>query len=240
MREIASAQANLLYGYAWTLVDVGIMICGLLVMKLVIRAFNPPGMPAATFLITGLVPFYLFQNAYGSIESALGRNKPLLVLPVVTELDIIFGGFLQLFVTYTIVMVVATTISSIFDQSAPPANFAGVALLFLASGLIGLFFGLVLLPIQRVYPPAGKFIGFVLRFSLMGSDVFFLASTIPTEYMYYLRWNPMLHVEELMHTYWFGVYRTPVGQPSYVIESVIVLAVLGLICERYTRKRLRK
>jgi ABC-type polysaccharide/polyol phosphate export permease len=50
-------------------------------------------------------------------------------------------------------------------------------------------------------------------------------------------WNPLLHIEELIRTYWFTSYHTPVGSPAYVAECLLIMTFLGLLVERYVRRR---
>jgi ABC-type polysaccharide/polyol phosphate export permease len=52
-----------------------------------------------------------------------------------------------------------------------------------------------------------------------------------------LTWNPMLHVSELMRTYWFTSYQSPVGNPFYIAECVLGVCALGFSLERYVRYR---
>lgn len=238
IREVNSQQQNLMYGYAWALVDVALAIGGLLVMKLAIKAFNPPGMPPAVFIVIGVVPWYLFQHGYDIPRTAIGRNKRLLTFPIVTELDLILAAQVQLLVLYGIMFVICATIASIFEQSPMPWDPMAIMLLFIAAWLIGIFFGLMLLPLQRIYPPMSKFISFALRPGMILSGVFIPLTIFPEYTWPYLTWNPMLHVEELIKTYWFTSYHSPVGQSAYVVEVLLGMAVAGLLCERYVRQRL--
>jgi capsular polysaccharide transport system permease protein len=238
IREINSQQQNLMYGYAWALVDIALMIGGMLVMKLAIKAFNTPGMPPAVFIISGIIPWYLFQHGYDVPRSAITRNRRLLTFPIVTELDIIVAAEVQLLVLYGIMYVICATIASAIEQSPMPRSPLAIMLLFFASWLLGVFFGLILLPLHRIYAPMNKFLSFFLRLGMFLSGVFLTISFFPGYVWPYLTWNPMLHVEELIKTYWFSTYRTPVGQSMYVVECLLGMAVTGLLCERYVRRRL--
>lgn len=238
LREINAQQQTLMYGYAWALVDVVLTIGGLLVMKLAIRAFNPAGMAPATFIVTGIIPWYIFHHGYSIPYSALARNKRLLTFPIVTELDIIVAAGLQLLLTYGIIFVVASVVASALENSPPPPQPLAVMLLVLSSWLCGILFGCVLLPLRRLYDPIDKFLHFFLRFGMILSGVFVPITFFPEYIWPYLSWNPMLHVAELIHTYWFSVYHTPIGSSSYLMESLLGLTVVGLLCERYVRWRL--
>lgn len=238
MREINAQQASLMYGYVWALIDAGLSVLGLLVMKLVLRAFNPPGLPAATFILSGALPWFLFVNLYNSPGSAIARNRKLLSFPGVTELDLVIGSSIQTAITYTIMLVITTTISSVIEQSPFPRFPLGIMLLLIVVWLMGIAFGMILMPLNRLYPPISKFISFVLRFGLFLSSVFFPLTRFPSYIWPYLTWNPMLHVEELLRQYWFASYVSPVASPMFIAEWVLGLLAFGLLCERYSRERI--
>lgn len=238
IREVNAQQQNLMYGYAWALIDVALTIGAMLVLKLAIKAFNPPGMPPAVFIVIGAIPWYLFQHGYDAPQRAITRNRRLLTFPIVTELDIILAAEVQLLVLYGIMFVICSTIASAFEQSPMPRVPIAIILLFLAAWLVGVFFGLMILPLQRIYPPISKFISFFLRPGMILSGVFIPISIFPEHFWPYLTWNPMLHVEELIKTYWFNTYHSPVGQSTYLVECLVGMAVTALLCERYVRWRL--
>jgi capsular polysaccharide transport system permease protein len=238
MREINAQQATLMYGYAWALIDAGLSVLGLLVMKLVLKAFNPPGLPPATFILTGALPWFMWATLYAMPGGAIARNRRLLSLPIVTELDLVLGASIQIMMTYSVTLVVTTIISSYFENSSFPRYPLGILLLLLAIWVMGVSFGLFLMLVNRVYAPASKFIQFFLRFSLFLSGVFIPLTRFPSYIWPYLTWMPMLHVEELLRQYWFHNYVSPVGNAFYVAECALGMAAFGLLCERYCRYRL--
>jgi capsular polysaccharide transport system permease protein len=238
VREINAQQANLMYGYVWALVDAALAVLGLLVMKLVLRAFNPPGLPAATFILSGALPWFMWMALYASPAMSISRNRKLLSFPIVTELDLIIGGSLQVVITYTVVLVFMTAISSWWEVVPPPRFPLGLLLLMLAIWAMGLSFGMFLMLVNRIYAPAAKFIAFFLRFALFLCGVYIPITKFPSYIWPYLTWMPMLHVEELLRQYWFYNYVSPVGNPIYVLECVMGMIAVGLLCERYARVRL--
>jgi capsular polysaccharide transport system permease protein len=238
VREIQSQQANLAYGYGWVLFDAVLSFTGLMVMKVAIRAFNVPGLPPVTYLVSGLIPWFLFQSAYTAPASAIKRNQRLLSMPGVTPLDLVLAGSLQILCTYGLLFPVAATISSFYEKVSFPRFPLGVILLFICCWLIGVSFGLVVMIFTRLYAPAGKFVSFFMRFALILSGVVVSIKLFPESVWPYLAWNPMLHVEELLRVYWFTGYASPIANPAYVLECLVVLMCAGLLVERYVRRRL--
>src|ERR1700722_14249960 len=105
IREINAQQSTLMYGYAWALVDTGLAVLGLLVLKLVLRGFNPPGLPPATYILSGALVWFMFQHMYALPAQAISRYKRLLSLPLVTELDVVLAASIQIFTTYSITLI---------------------------------------------------------------------------------------------------------------------------------------
>lgn len=238
LREMQSQNTSLDYGYAWALIDVCISVAALTVMKVFIKALSPAGMPPILFLVSGMLPWLTFQSTATAMEGAIVRSKRLLLLPGVTPLDLALAKALQIFCTYGVVFVVAAVGCSYFEHTGLPKSIPGVTLVYISSWLLGVAYGLVTMPLSRVFPPAGKIIGVVWRFGLLFSAVFFVIRMLPQWTWPYFTWNPMVHVEELMRTYWFTAYNTPVGSPVYILEWLVTLALLGLSLERYVRYRI--
>jgi len=239
LREIQSQQAGLAYGFGWVFFDAFLGVAALMIMKFAIRGFSRPGVPPFTFLVSGLVPWMMFSATYHAPANAVSKGQKLLLLPVITELDLMLASALRIFLVYTILFVILAVLAAIGDGIGPPRFPLGVALLFFNMSLMGIAFGIVLLTLNRLYSPAAKFTGFFLRFMMILSGVIFSLTMFPPTIWPYLLWNPLLHVEELLRVYWFNNYQTPGVSAFYVAESLLVMIFFGLLLERYLRRRLR-
>lgn len=238
IRDMQSQQANLAYGFGWVFFDAFLSFAGLLFVKLVIRAFNPHGVPPVTFIVSGLVPWLMFSACYHLPEGAIKRGRKLLSLPVVTELDLVLASSVRVFLTFTILFVVLSTIAGFYEQVPFPKFPLGIAILYLCMWPLGISFGFILMALNRLYAPAAKFVGFFLRFSMLLSGVIFQITMFPPSVWPYLTWNPLLHIEELLRSYWFYSYQTPIGSPLFVTQCFVGMAFFGLLLERYARRRL--
>ena len=238
LREMQSQQANLAYGFGWVFFDAFLGFASLMVMKFVIRGFNRPGVPPFTFLISGIIPWMVFSATYASPAGAIAKGKSMLQLPIVKELDLVLATALRIFVVYAVFFLILGVIAKFVDGIPPPQFLLGIVLLFFCMSIMGIAFGIFLMTINRIYAPAGKFIGFFLRFMMIISGVVFSLTMFPTTFWPYLLWNPFLHVEELMRTYWFNNYETPGISAYYVAKSLVAMVFFGLLLERYARRRL--
>jgi capsular polysaccharide transport system permease protein len=233
-----SQQASLAYGYGWVMFDAFLGFGMLMVMKLAIRGFSRPGVPPFSYLVSGLIPWMLFQSTYGAPPGAIAKGRSLLQLPMVTELDLVIAASLRIFCTYAILFVLLAVVCTYYDGIPFPRFPLGVGLLFLSMSLMGTAFGLVLMVINRLFPVASKFTSIPLRFSMIISGVVISLSLFPPTIWPYLLWNPLLHVEELLRVYWFYNYQTPVVSAAYVAECLGGMIFFGLLIERYARRRI--
>ncbi|HEY6578827.1 MAG TPA: hypothetical protein VIY09_05855 [Rhizomicrobium sp.] len=239
IRDIQSQQTGLAYGLGWVFFDTFLAFAGLLIMKVAIRGYGGiPGIPVVTYLVSGLVPWLMFSSMYHLPDGAIKRSKNLLHLPVVTELDLVLAAAVRGFLIYSIVFVVLATLAAFYDGIGFPRFPLGIMLMFLSMFIMGIGLGFILMILSRLYAPAGKFVGFFMRFSMILSGVIFQVAMFPSSALPYLAWNPLLHVEELLRTYWFYSYHTPIGSPAYVAECVLIMTFFGLLLERYARRRL--
>ncbi|MGH6888530.1 MAG: ABC transporter permease [Rhizomicrobium sp.] len=238
IRDMQSQQANLVHGWAWVFFDAFLAFAALLIMKLAIRAFNPPGVPPITFIVSGLIPWLMFSACHNLPDGAIKRGKKLLALPIVTELDLVVASAIRIFMTFAILFLVLATVAGFYEHVPFPRVPIGILLLFVCLWLMGVCFGVMLMALNRLYQPAAKFVAFFLRFSTIISGVIFSVTMFPPSIWPYLAWNPFLHIEELLRVYWFYSYETPIGSPLFVTQCLVGMLFLGLLLERYARRRL--
>jgi capsular polysaccharide transport system permease protein len=238
VREMQASNASYVYGYAWALVEVCISMAALTVLKVFIKALSPPAMPPVLFLLLGAIPWFTFHNTATGMLQIVTQRKKLLQLPHVTPMDLMLSKATLVLCTYGSVFFVALVGADFFEGGEVPRSAAGLVIVYLMSWLAGMGFGMSLMPLVRIFPPGIKLLAVIWRFGLILSGVYFTITSLPSNYWGYLTWNPMLHVSELMRTYWFTSYQTPVGNPFYVAICAFGLLILGLLMERYVRLRL--
>ena len=237
VREMQTSNSSYVYGYAWALAEVCITLTALTVMKIFIHAFNPPGMPPVIFILLGGIPWFTFHNTAGGMFQVVSQRRKMLLLPHVTPIDIMLAKATTVLVTYGSIFFVGLVVFDYFEGAGVPRSVAGLVIIYLLSWVLGIGFGMSLMPLVRVFPPGLKLLSVIWRFGLILSGVYFTISKIPSNYWIYLTWNPMLHVSELMRTYWFSTYQTPVGNPFYVMACATGVLIFGLLLERYIRLR---
>ena len=233
IRGMQSAGRKLNYGYAWTFVQPIVMIAFFRVMMRV-TGLAPAGMGVTTFLVLGTMGIFTFSSAMSI--SMKPPKRGLSVIPRVTVLDMFLAQGILVFITYDLLFWLFVIPASLYDGDWPPQNAFGVQAIFIADWLLGLSFAIVFNAISRIFPPASEFKKMLVRPIRLISGMFFVITSIPTFLWPWFTWNPVMHVCELLRSYWFVTYVTPIGSFTYVMVWVAALAVLGLTLERYVRR----
>ena len=112
-REMRAHGGESRIGYLWALIEPALHLGGfMLVFTYLIKRNVPLGTSTALFLLTGIVPYFLFSKMANYISGAVGSNRSLLSLPPVKPLDVIaarvvlesttylFVGLIMFFVLY--------------------------------------------------------------------------------------------------------------------------------------------
>lgn len=233
IRAMQSVGKRLAYGYAWSFLQPIVMIA---FFRILMRAtgYAPAGMTPMTFLVLGVLSVLTFIRAMGA--GARSPRRGMMVIPRVTQLDLFLAQGLLTFITYDILLWLFAVPASIYDGVWPPENALGIQVVFIADWLLGISFGLVWNAVGRLFPPIHEFKRMIVRPLRVISGMFFVIVSIPTSAWPYLIWNPILHVSELMRSYWFTVYTTPVGSLPYIVLWICGLLLLGLSLDRYLRR----
>jgi capsular polysaccharide transport system permease protein len=236
IRDMQAANARVELGLAWALVEVLLYVAIISLVRVFIKAFMPPNMPPFTFLMLGILPWQTFSHTARSVETIVSKNRGLLILPIVKPLDLVFAKAIETFCIYGLMFLLLVSVSAYLEGAGLPRFPLGIVLCYLAAWLMGMSFGMILLPTQRVFPPSRWLLSPLMRIGFWTSGLYFVIASLPQSIWPYLDWNPMLHVNELMRTYWFATYTSPIGSPAYIIECLAGMALFGLSLERFIRR----
>ena len=153
------------------------------------------------FLITGLLPFFLFRNLARKLPSAIGASRGLFAYRQVLPIDALAARAIVEVGLYSAVYLIALFLLGWMGYHAVPQAplqliVVSVVLLALGTGLGVLFAVLVH---QR--PRVNTVIGFVFLPLYLASGVIFPLHNLPPAVRDWLLYNPVLHLIELSRTY---------------------------------------
>ncbi|MEI9929113.1 MAG: hypothetical protein WDM89_00740 [Rhizomicrobium sp.] len=224
------------YGFAWALLEPLMFIGIMRLARSAFKGLTPPDMPPSTFLILGIIPFYLYNAALGSVYKSLGKPDSMLSFPRITPVDVAIATAIRDFCIYSFLYAVFLLGSSIYDGVFPPKNALEVMFAFLLIWTLGVSFGLVVGPVSRVFPPLKQFVAYYNLLNRMAGGMLFVITMFPSAYWPYFTWNPVLHCMEMLREGWFVTYTSPVADPIYVMECILGALLIGFSLERYQRR----
>lgn len=226
-------------GYLWAMIEPALWIATFYAMYAIAGREAPVGMDLISFLLTGLLPFNLFQAVTNQVSQSINGNKALLFYPQVRTLDIVVARTILESVTYASVFLIFIVAHALVVQQWPTVDDALVAIFgfALAAGM-GVALGLVFCALEVLTSAAGRVRGPLLRPLFWCSGLFYTANGLPTNVRDILLYNPMLHVIEIVRDGWFPSYQARHADAGYAIAWMLCLLVLGLLLERAVRRKI--
>lgn len=226
-------------GYFWAIFEPALWVATFYGLYALLGREAPPGLDLITFLLTGLIPFGLFNKVTAQVSESINGNKALLFYPQVRPVDIAISRSVLEVMTYTCVFAIFMGSHALFTQKWPTVEDPLMVILgfALATGL-GLGLGLVFCSLGVLTKLADRVLGPLLRPLFWCSGIFFTANDLPTNVRDWMLYNPLLHVVELVRDGWFPAYHTRHADIGYVVMWLLCLLTLGLLLERAVRRKI--
>lgn len=239
-RELKARFGGRWLGSFWIFLEPIAHVSYLMFLLGYVRHRIIPGVPFPLFLISGLIPYFMFRSLSVRGMGAVEANRGLFGYRQVKPIDpLVARGALEILLYSCIYIVFLSVIGWYGLQWFPdhPLELAGVSIVLIVFGFsLGLLFAIFTddLPQLRVLVR----IMFLPMYFLSG--VIIPASTMPPEVLKWLLWNPLMHLMELQRRYFFSQYYTVDGVSIIYPTSVAaILFVLSLCLYRLRRLRLQ-
>lgn len=239
LRELKTRFGGQWLGALWTigepLLHVGVMllILGYWRNRLL------PGVDYVMFLVTGLIPYFIFRSLALRLMQAIDANMGLFAYRQVKPFDTLVSRAALEVGIYSIVYLLLLALLAWLGLSVlpdRPLEVIGVSALFL---MMGFGLGTTLAVVTDDATQARSFVRLAFWPLYLLSGVIFPIQTLPPEIRKWLLWNPVLHALELLRGYYFAAYRPlPEVSVAYLGLFAIGTLALGLSLYRVRRHRL--
>ena len=239
LRELKTRFGREQLGYVWAFFEP-LMFVGVFagIFYLAERP-APAGMPTLLFLVTGIVPFILFRDCMMRAMSAIGSNRPLLMFPQVTPLDLVVGRALLEAATKIVVFVMLAALGLYISDTVRVENALLVGFYLLCLALMGFGFGAFLGSFTLLFPSVEQFVGpMSVRPLFLCSGLFFTVGMLPEVARDYALINPLLHCSELLRNAFFVQFESNYGDVRYVLMWVLIDLFFGLVAQRALRQKI--
>lgn len=230
LRELKTRFGESKLGYAWVVIEPMLHIVFLILVFSFIRDHMMPQVPFVLFLITGLIPFFLFKNIAKSLMDSIKANTALFAYKPVRPFAVYLGRTLLEVVIYGAIFGIILTVIWWFDwvpfSIAHPLELM-VSTLFIV--LFALTFGILLSLINHVFPSIKIIVDVLFTVLYFSSGIMFPLWIIPSQYLEYLEWNPMLHLIEMFRESFFSYYPSlDTLSIQYPLWWILIMGYIGM------------
>ena len=239
LREIKTRYGKYKLGFLWALLEPAIF-AGIFILIYTIGGRQAPhGMPLISFMLTGVIPYILFRDTMTQTMSAIDANRALLTFPQVTIFDLTAARVLLEVSTIFFVFSLLLSVAAYWGEPIRVENPIGVfgALLLLAiSGMgLGVGFGALAIMFPAIQKVVSVGLGRPLFFT---SGLFFTVDMMPSVARELLLWNPLLHMIEMVRSYFFVQFESKYIDYHYAVLFALSSLFVGLLLQKAYQKRL--
>lgn len=239
LREFRTKIGRHWTGIIWTVFEPLAHVLVILAIFGYLRNISSPVMEFPIFLISGMMPYFLFRDLSKRLTGSFESNRGLFAYRQVKPLDTVVGRAIVECLTWMAVFVFTLAMfewAGLHALPAQPLELFGVAAL---TAILGGALGLWLAVVTNGRPRLRTMIGWIYTPLYITSGVIFHIDRLPENYVYWLSWNPMLHIVDLSRNAFEPRYPLHAGMGwSYPASFTLVLLALALALYRRDRQKL--
>lgn len=195
-----------------------------------------PNVELPVFLITGMIPYFIFRNLARRLPLVVAQNRGLFAYRQVRPLDAMTARAAVELGLYSAVYLIALGVLGWLGYHCvprAPLELAGVSAVLIALG-IGL--GLVFVVVQNNRPRLANTISLSFLPLYLLSGVIFPVHNLSPGVRDVLLWNPVLHLIELSRFYFIPQHTLlPGAGIAYPAAFTLVTVALGMAMYRLKR-----
>jgi len=238
VRNLRSGHRNAVVGMLLNVVQGLTLVLAFFVMFQLLGLRNSP--IRGDFLLFIMSGVFLYLTHIKSVAAVMGAGNPTSPMnlhgPMNTTVAIVSSAVATLYTQFLTIIVVLTFYHIAFNPIIidDPVPALGVFILAWFSGCaVGVIF-LALLPWFPNFTPVAK--NMYVRINMIASGKMFVVNTLPATVVAMFDWNPLFHIIDQMRGFVFLHYNPQVTSISYPLTTALVLLMLGLMGEFYSRQ----
>jgi ABC-type polysaccharide/polyol phosphate export permease len=192
------------------------------------------------YIMTGIFLFMTHSKTLGAVAGSEGPASPMMQhAPMNTTIAIASAMLSTLYVQVLSLVVILF----VYDVAFAPGVMAeihdpiGCMAMVLLSWFSGAAIGMVFLAAKPWFPtPVSIIMQVYQRANMIASGKMFVANTLPASMLAMFDWNPLFHAIDQSRGYAFVNYNPRNTEWEYAFYLSILLIIIGLMGEVYTRK----
>lgn len=237
LREVHTLYGGKSLGYLWAVIQTAFGVAVFWGVRYFASAAAPHGMTVLTYLVAGFGIWNIINQALGKCMAAVDGNRALLTFPQVTPLDIMLARCLVITATQVISMAIILSCGTLFGYAVDVSSVGLLIGCVLLASLLGMGLGATLGSLALYLPALQQIVPMIMRILFFASGIFYSVSAFSHRVGDFLMLNPIMQLIELMRMALANGYISPYADFWYVVEVTLGFLFLGLLLERYVRRR---
>ncbi|MFT6084503.1 MAG: capsular polysaccharide transport system permease protein [Alphaproteobacteria bacterium] len=193
------------------------------------------GFSIPVFLISGMVPYFMFRNIFTKSADCISANRALLVFSQIHFFDFVLSRAIVELTIYMSAITIFITGLYFFEFDVHIFSLVRIIWGILVLWILGMGLGLIYLPFNGKFKIIDTFVNLALRILYFISGALFPIDAAPSWALDYLQYNPVLHAVEYIRTGFIDGYGS-FNDIGYGFECGLFSLMIGLIL----LKRLKK
>ncbi len=224
--------------WAWLIIEPVTHIIGMSLIYALLKKGSMGGVPTQTWIMVGLLSFFLFRRTAIQVLHGIDCNKAFFVFRQVRPFDAaICKALVEAFAMFWVGIVIAIAFIFLGFDLLPDNVLMVIAGLF-GLWLFGLGYGLISSVMMRIIPDSGFILQIIMMPLMVISGTIIPITSIPEPYQSYLLYNPILQGLEIVRVGFYDNYRTVEVSIGYLYFGTLLLLVIGMALYRALETRL--
>lgn len=240
LRETRSRYGNRKLGFFWALFEPFAHVIVFVGIFSALGRASPIGDNIGIFLLTGIMPWLLYNNLVSAIMNAHGSNVALLGYPQVMPMDIIISRVFLEFSSITLVFLLFIGIAYFTGTKIIIDNFLQLISAVVLLVIFSIGIGLINAAIISTTPSYSNIYSAFSRPMYFMSGIFFTADFLSPSVYKYLSYNPLLNMMEWFRSGFFTSFNSDLYDTEYTLSVTFIIFFIGLIAERLTSRKARQ
>ncbi|MBZ7930563.1 ABC transporter permease [Campylobacter molothri] len=231
-------------GYLWVVGEPMAIILVITIIGTLIREYHhevmPEGISIFMFLISGIMPFFMFRSIVTQLMNGIGANLALFAYKPVKPIHVFIARALLEFCIYFVIFIVVLFFAGwFFHLEVIPKNFLDVSfcifLLFCSGFALGICFAII----WHFVEPLRTLLAYYSIIFYWTSGIIFPTWLMPKSLLNLFYYNPLLHIIELLRYNFFENYPIS-GEYNYIypIFCIAITLFIGLFFYYHNRQAL--
>jgi len=238
LRELSMRFSSGRMGIFWTFFEPFFQILVFVIIKIILFGSKENNFDFAVFLALNFTAFNLFKNIVIKSIASFKANKALFLYKQVKPIDtIIARSMVEVFISLIIISIFLL-IGFFFNFDLVMKDLSMVTLGFILLIIFSIALGLFLAVINVFIDSVSKLINFAMTAMMFSSAIFYTVDILPIDLQNLLLYNPLTHLMEMIHGYYFYALDDNLVSYDYIILWTLSLLYMGLWLYNRLEKRI--